>query len=324
MFLITMGYPKKDHLKHEDWNKYAKCALQVINFATGTLVKESVYISPSDKIAPNVSIQFGAGTFYKHDFYVPTRTEILVYKMPELYISKIYSHPTFNDIHHVNIQNNMIYICNTGLEIIQIMNFNGDIFAEYNVGLSSTWKRFNTGIDYRLVETTKPHETHTNYIFFLDGDLWCTRFLQRDAICLTDQSKKINLNIGMGGPHDGLVKGDFIYFTLTDGYIVIVNKQSLKVEDILDLNKISNYNVLLGWCRGIDVVGNKAYVGFSSLRASKYREYGMWIKHGKKPLGSRIAEYDLNTKTLTREVFVAKDTGAAIFTVKKISSLNML
>lgn len=324
LFIVTLGYPKRDHLKQHTWNKYNKCGLQIINWETGALVKEATYRSPEDRIAPGGSIQFGAGSLYQQKFYVPSRTEVLVYNLPEVNIEKIYSHPTFNDIHHVTIKDNLIYICNTGLELIQTMNLQGDLLAEHNAGISDTWKRFSRDIDYRLVPTTKPHETHTNYIFFLEEELWCTRFMARDAVCLTADRPKIDLSIGRGGPHDGLVQGDYIYFTLTDGYIVIVNKHSLQVEEIIDLNQISNYKVLLGWCRGIEIIGGKAYVGFSALRSSIYREYGLWIKHGKKPLCSRVAEYDLHTKTLTKELPIAQDTGAAIFTIKRLSLTDFL
>ncbi|WP_027364770.1 hypothetical protein [Desulfotruncus alcoholivorax] len=319
LLIVTLGYPKRDHLKQHTWNKYNKCGLQVINWETGATVKEITYRSPGDRTAPNGSIQFGAGSLYQHNFYVPSRTEVLVYNLPGLYVQKIYSHPTFNDLHHVTVKDDLIYICNTGLEIIQIMTLQGDLLAEYNAGISDTWKRFRRDMDYRLVPTTKPHETHTNFIFFLEEELWCTRFIQRDAVCLTAPKPNINLRIGRGGPHDGLVQGDFIYFTLTEGYIVIVNKNTFKVEEIVDLNQISNYKVLLGWCRGIEVIGSKAYVGFSALRSSSFREYGLWIKHGKKPLCSRIAEYDLNNKTLINELPVAQDTGAAIYTIKCLS-----
>lgn len=317
-FILTLGYPKRDHLKRDEWTMYKECALQIINWETGTLVKEVKYISPPDRIAEDGSILFKAGTLDKNSFIVPTNTEILVYELPGLKIKKIYSHPTFNDLHHVTVHNDLFYICNTGLEIIQVMNDTGDIIADYNVGTTNTWERFSRDVDYRLVPTTKPRETHANFLFFLEEELWCTRYLHKDAICLGNKTKRIDLNISKGGPHDGLVQDDFIYFTLTDGYAVIVNKYNLRREEVIDLNKISDYKVLLGWCRGIEVVGNKAYVGFTAFRKSKYREYGLWIKYGKKPLGSRVAEYNLHTKTLEKEVHVAQETGAAIFTIKHI------
>jgi len=320
-FILTLGYPKRDHVRKHDWNKYKEGALQIINWETGTLLREDRYVSPPGRVVNDGNILFKAGTLHGKKFFVPSATEILVYELPRLRIKEIYSHPSFNDLHHVTVHNNIMYICNTGLEIIQVMNLDGDIVAEYNVAASDTWERFSRETDYRLVVTTKPHESHANYIFFLEGEIWCTRFLQRDAVCIGNPSKRINLNVSKGGPHDGLVRGDFIYFTLTDGYVVIVNKYTLKLEDVIDLNLISNYNVLLGWCRGIEVIGKNAYVGFTALRWSKYREYGLWIKRGKKRLGSRIAEYDLQAKTLVKEVPVARDTGAAIFTVRDISSL---
>jgi len=318
-YILSLGYPKKEHLNMDEWGKYKAGALQIIDWETGQLIKGITYVSPPGMIARDGSIQFKAGTLYNEAFFVPTNTEILVYDLPDLKLKKKYSHQSFNDVHHVTVINDLIYICNTGLEIIQVMNFNGDIIEEHNAAVSDTWKRFNRETDYRMVPTTKPREAHANFIFSLGDELWCTRFLQKDAICIGDNSKKIALNVSHGSPHDGLVSGDFIYFTLTDGYVVIINKNNLKREAVIDLNKIYNNKGLLGWCRGIEVVGQKCYVGFTALRTSKYREYGLWIKHGRKPLGSRIAEFDLSTRTLAKELPVAQETGAAIFTIKRLS-----
>ena len=102
----------------------------------------------------------------------------------------------------------------------------GELLAEWGVCEEAPWTRFNRSTDYRKVESTKPHKSHPNFVFELDGDIWVTRFHQRDAIALNSSGKSIA--IGVEKPHDGLVRGDRIYFSVVDGKIVIVNRHSLK------------------------------------------------------------------------------------------------
>jgi hypothetical protein len=85
-------------------------------------------------------------------------------------------------------------------------------------------------------------------------------------------------------PHDGLVCGDRIYFTTVDGRIVIANRHSLSIDQIIDLNEIHrvrhNQDVLLGWCRGVlPLDERRLWVGFTRVRKTKFMENLLWIKH---------------------------------------------
>ncbi len=92
----------------------------------------------------------------------------------------------------------------------------------------SSWQRFSRDIDYRKVASTKPHQSHPNYAFQLGGDVWVTRLYQRDAVCLTDSGKRINIALEL--PHDGVVRGKEIYFTLVDGRVALANADTLTVD----------------------------------------------------------------------------------------------
>lgn len=72
--------------------------------------------------------------------------------------------------------------------------------------------------------------------------------LAKDAICLTNRAKKIN--IGRELIHDGVVYNGKIYFTQVDGRIVIVNAKTLEVERTVNLVQISGHSEKIGWCRG--------------------------------------------------------------------------
>jgi len=61
------------------------------------------------------------------------------------------------------------------------------------------WSRFSPLVDYRRVQSTKPHRAHPNFLFVLDGEPWVTRAHQMDAICLRDHSKRIDIGEGLVG-----------------------------------------------------------------------------------------------------------------------------
>jgi hypothetical protein len=315
-FLVSGANPKKNYFKEKEGFKYKEAFLILLDWERKKNQKVILYKSPEIHREKSATHMFKTGTLLGTTLIVPTCTEILFIDIKNFLIQKTISLPSFNDLHHVNILKDYLYIANTGAECIQVVNFEGRLLNEYPMAKNPTWKSFKEGTDLRFVGPTKPHETHINHVFFINEVPWVTRFQQRDAIALHDPSKKINLSFGNGKPHDGLVKGDFIYFTLTDGHIVIINKKTLKDEDIINLNSISENNLQLGWCRGIEVIDNNAFVGFSRIRKSKFRDYGSWILHGKKKLPARISQYDIIGKKLINEVKI-QSKGAAIFTIRQ-------
>lgn len=159
----------------------------------------------------------------------------------------------------------------------------------------SPWERFDKGTDYRKVISTKPHRSHPNHIFFLDDEPWVTRFEQKDAVSLVDHARRID--IGVGNPHDGLVLNGTVFFTTTNGHIVIVDARSRKRIDVINLNEKDPRDVPLGWCRGLFIDRNYVYVGFSRLRHTTFTKNLLWIsdmfkgESRQQTLPTRIARY---------------------------------
>jgi len=189
-----------------------------------------------------------------------------------------------------------LLVANTGLDMVVRCTAEGDLLQVWNVLQQPPWERFSPCADYRKVETTKPHKSHPNFVFELNGQLWVTRFRQRDAICLDDPAKRIE--IAVQRPHDGILYEGKIYFTTVDGKIVIANADTLQVETIVDLQKMEDGNALLGWCRGLLVVDTKKiWVGFSRIRKTQFQENVLWlrnvIREGMTEKPTHIALYDL-------------------------------
>jgi len=66
-----------------------------------------------------------------------------------------------------------------------------------------------------------------------DGQVWVTRFEQRDAWCLTDPERR--LAIGVEKPHDGIVRGRRVYLTTVDGHVVVSDLDDGRASAACDL-----------------------------------------------------------------------------------------
>jgi hypothetical protein len=202
--------------------------------------------------------------------------------------------PCFNDVHHVRptIDGNFLVV-STGLDMVLEVTAYGAILRKWNVLGLDPWGHFPRNIDYRKVLTTKPHHSHPNYVFQIGKDIWATRCLQQDAICLTRPNQLIE--IGGALVHDGVLVKDTIYFTKVDGHVVTVDRNTLKVKQVYNLNKITNAQKPLGWCRGIKVLNDHTViVGFTRLRPTAQIVNGQLIQEGGYDiLPTRIACYNL-------------------------------
>jgi hypothetical protein len=302
-----------------EWNYYRKALILKVNTEAKIARTVVEYESRKDSCpAESPSILFKSATVADGRLYVCTQTEVLVYQLPSFELLHYISLPCFNDVHHVcpTADGNLL-IADTGLDLVVETDMAGKVLREWSAIGEETWKRFSHDIDYRKVLDTKPHKSHPNFVFQLDDEVWVTRFAQRDAISLTRPGRRID--IGVQRPHDGHVVGDWIYFTTVDGHLVIANRDSLMVEEVVDLNMIDNpQNLVLGWCRGVLVMEkDKVWVGFTRIRTTRFKENLLWAKHGfesrNKP--THITLYDLVNKKCLEEIDLEPYGLAALFSV---------
>jgi hypothetical protein len=127
--------------------------------------------------------------------------------------------PCFNDLHHVapSWDGNLLVV-STGLDLVLKINREGEVLNEWSVTGDDTWQRFSRSVDYRRVETTKPHGSHPNFVFEIGDEVWATRLKQCDAVCLNQPGKRMYIG---HQPHDGVVFGQYVYFTCVDGFVAI-------------------------------------------------------------------------------------------------------
>jgi hypothetical protein len=100
-----------------------------------------------------------------------------------------------------------------------------------------------------------------------------------------------------------------------NGHIVIADPVELSVESARQLLP-RRRDELLGWCRGIHVVGDTAWIGFSRIRPTKIRENVGWVLRGfRKDLGTRISLYDLTTMECVRDINLEDAGLGAVFSI---------
>lgn len=286
----------------ENWYEYEKGILMHVNVATGEVQTCLEYVSPADARAPGDPVLFKAGTIENGRLYACTQTEVLVYDLPDFALAGYISLPLFNDVHHVRpTPDGNLLVANSGLEMVVAMTIDGEVLRLWNVLGEEPWARFSPEVDYRLGINLKPHRAHPNFVFYFDGEPWVTRFECRDAICLTRRHRHID--IGVERVHDGVLYNDSLYFTTVDGRLVVADGYSQQVREIINLNQMHGEHLLAGWCRGLLIDGDMAYVGFSRIRPTKFREALSWVRQGfAQSMPTHIACYDLSRRQLVAEI----------------------
>jgi len=298
------------------WYKYHKGVVLEVETLTGTVKTVAEYVSPASVCAEEEpAILFKCGTLDGNTLYVSTPTEVLIYDLPGFTHSGYVSLPCFNDVHHVRpSRDGHLLVANSGLDMVLEVKTTGEIVRAWNTLGLDPWTRFSPEIDYRRVSSLKPHASNPNHVFFVGDELWVTRFEQRDAICLTDPAKRID--IGIERVHDGHWYDGKIYFTSVNGFVVIADAETLQVVESFDLNPLSPDDSILGWCRGLLLENGRLWVGFSRLRLTRFRENVSWVRRGfRKQLPTRIACYDLESRRCLQEIELQRHGLDAVFSI---------
>ncbi|MHA1248647.1 MAG: hypothetical protein ACTSRP_01515 [Candidatus Helarchaeota archaeon] len=221
----------------------------------------------------------------------------------------IYHQPCMNDLHHVEVTKDKIYVSNTGYDRIDIFdkkfNFIGGYYLEpswvsnkrYN-GINpsyNSWKAsFSldpSGIVSKLVDEGEPkgyyfnsnkenlpfHQkklkdfVHPNHICLLKNHIILTRFADRSIQDLLNWDIVISKTPGY--PHDGKKFDDLFWITCTNGFIVgyeiYENSPIEKIIECLNVFKLTNHT---GWLRGLFITEDLFIVGLTKIsRMPRYR-----------------------------------------------------
>ena len=317
---VVGGEQKLTFLDQNEWNKFRAAVVVRADPATGELARVLEYQSPPEHVPDDrPSHVFKAATVEGDSMWLCTQTEVLECGLPGFEIRRVISLPCFNDLHHVAPgPDGTLFVAVTGLDAVAEVTREGELLRLTDVLGGDVWQRFDRNTDYRKIPTTKPHRSHPNYIFFLDGRPWVTRFEQRDAVAVDPSGNSHGgpFSVGIQGIHDGHVVGNRLIFTAVDGHVVIFDLRTGE-KRILDLN---DGEQPLGWCRGLltDGEARQGWVGFSRIRHTKLRQNLSWVRHGfrEQPrLPTRISLYDLERGALLRQIDLEPANLNAVFSI---------
>jgi outer membrane protein assembly factor BamB len=280
--IVVVGGRQKrsETLRSTEWSRFGEAVALTMDLETGHCKELVSYVTPDDaRPADEYSVVFKSGSIAGDTLYACTQTEVLLFDVNTGELDRRITLPSFNDVHHVRPSNDgNLWVVSTGLDLLVEVDLDGNVIAEHNAVDTPTWDRFDRDTDYRKVASTKPHQAHPNFVFNHGDDVWVTRFEQKDALCLTDRSRRID--IGVERPHDGVVVGDTVYFTTVDGHLVTADLTTDTVTDVADIVAISESDDALGWMRGLSVLPDgDILLGFSTLRITKIRENVRWVKN---------------------------------------------
>jgi hypothetical protein len=324
VFYVTGGRQRKNVKQQDEWFSYGQAAIVALHEEDGQVVHCLDYMSPEEArpTDKNANVVFKAGSIAGNRLIVCTQTEILEYSLPDFSLVNYITHPWLNDVHHVvRSTRGTLLVASTGLDMILEMDDDGQVVNSHTaIPGEDPWDRFDKAVDYRKVVTTKPHHSHPNYCFEYHGELWISRFIQRDLLCLSDPSKRID--IGEEKIHDGNLHGHLVYCTTVNGFLFVADLDTQKVVQKYDLNEITGSDKTLGWCRGVHILDDdRVLVGFSRLRPSKFKDNLRWVKYrmgmredaGRLP--TRVDCFNLTRSTLDWSVDLEPSGLNAVFSI---------
>lgn len=208
-----------------------------------------------------------------------------------------------NDLHHVAVASERVYVVNTGLEAIDVFSRDGTflgshalhpgwISAQRQGGLSPSrqdWTKLRDAHwpprlaelrhDEPLGEYYTPRAgaaqmpfsrrklrdyVHPNHVTVHESQLLVTRFLDRAVDDVTTFARIIEDTPGL--PHDGIIHEDRFWLTCVNGLVVAYAIDRGRVTGC----EVERFDVFetghTGWCRGLHVTRDHLVVGLTEIR----------------------------------------------------------
>jgi hypothetical protein len=292
--------------------------LGVVDAESGEILHLCEYGTPSELRAPGQKMQFTGFCMADGGVYACTHTEIVRFDdwPPSRPAARI-SIPGFNDLHHCIPWDGGLAVANTGLETVDHVSLGGELLHRWDLLARhpEAPRRIDPDlVDYRQLADTKPHHLHGNHLWIRHGELWITELKARGAEPVS--GGRLQVTFDAGRPHDGRYVGGRLVFTTVNGRIVLLDPDSLETLEQHYLRDMTPGARTLGWCRGVcedPRAPNRYFVGFSSLRESRWHEYGFHLNNGHPRLRSRIVLYDVERREAVKTLLDAASRDLVLF-----------
>ncbi len=204
--------------------------------------------------------------------------------------------PDFNDLHDVCVADGHIYVCNTGLDSVEVFDLAGSFVGR--IGLTPAWfeaarqrgaavareelrRVFAAGWEPTptppLTDAAGHYYTagapfhrsrvrdyaHPNHIALVEGRLAVTLLAGREVRCARSLRTLARLP---GHPHDGVWVDGRLWLTTTDGRVwrLSLDGHPAVPELVADTAATGHF----GWCRGLAVGPDWIAVGLTEIRSA--------------------------------------------------------
>lgn len=320
--LITGGMERENGFLLGEGKYYSRARLLRLDTDSGE-VERLLEISEGGENYPeqHPNLQFTAGCVEGQRLWLPTDTEVHCYSYPDLSRLATISYPFFHNIHHVNVIDGGLYVVSTGLDLVVRLDAETFEPVEFlQAEGKDPWSRFSPHVDYRKIHSTRPHHSHPNYVFQVDGRRWLTRCTQQDAVCLDDPSRRFVISGGHDiGVHDGVLHEGLLYFSTVQGLLVVADPDTSTVVEEIDLLSLEPRREVKGWCRGILFQEEIVYVAYSRIRPTRDRRKVAWLRRFAPSLRrhrqAQVVAYDLKARKKVAEWLFPDDLIHAIYSI---------
>lgn len=263
-------------------------------------------------------------------------------------VTGVLHQPCMNDLHHVAAIDDRLFVSNTGLGAVDVLDQDGrflgshallpawanarrihgdDFPAEappvhpgWSGGPPAPWSEPREEDGYHTADRRSapfhrlkvPDHLHVNHVARIGGRLLATCFADGALRDLHD----FNVAARLDGHflHDGNSHGDAFWLTAIDGSVIELDAATLRERRRIDAFATDHY----GWCRGLAVTNDQLAVGLTEVRRSRLPRH-RWADRDTDGSESGVLLLDrLDGRLLSRVDLTDKARHAKIYSVLPI------
>ncbi|MEQ1502295.1 MAG: hypothetical protein ABMB14_08685 [Myxococcota bacterium] len=290
--------------------------LREIDVDRGTIVREIAHeVDPAHAPSPRSHQEFTAATFLADGLLLqPAHTELLWIDPRRARIERVVSDPRFHGVHSAAADpgGGVVVTC-AGTDTVLGLDRSGAVDRAWNLAPRTLPRGDLRRVDH---DALKPHAIHPNFASYVDETLWVTCFEPHDARAIDGPGPGRRIALPESFPHDGRLRAGWLWFTQVAGRVIAVDPVTLERRLTVDLRARCTDGTF-GWCRGVEVVGSRLFVGVTMLRDTRHREVLRELILGPpgRRLPTRVIEFDLDRMRIVREIPVGNGAGGTIYSV---------
>ncbi|MCB9662806.1 MAG: hypothetical protein H6732_01745 [Alphaproteobacteria bacterium] len=214
-------------------------------------------------------------------------------------VTGVLHQPCMNDLHHVAAMDDRLYVSNTGLGAVDVLDLDGRFLGSHALlpawanarriqgddfpaeappvrpGWSgeppAPWSDPREDDGYHAIERRSapfhrlkvPDHLHVNHVAQVDGRLLATCFADGALRNLHgfDEAARLDGHF----LHDGIVHDDAFWLTAIDGSAIELDAVTLRERRRIDAFAVGHH----GWCRGLAVTDDHLAIGLTEVRRAR-------------------------------------------------------